>query len=201
MPANIPDPDPARAHHGVPVRAAALVVGATGILRPAALSLLSVGMSVVGVGRDAGRVASLETAAAALPGSLHTLALDAAQPGFVDALGHLLTRQSLGLEAALVYAPATSPAVTEELMYRWKPRLVELLTSESVGPLGSGVVWTVSRLPQVGDTRRRLVLGWRRESGHSRWHSAEEVSGGALAALASSGDRILGSVHPWSDRP
>jgi NAD(P)-dependent dehydrogenase (short-subunit alcohol dehydrogenase family) len=178
-----------------------LVVGATGILRPAALSLLSHGSVVIAVGRDVDRLAELSAAAEAQPGQLREVRTDATDPGFVDEIGAVLSELDRTLVSAVVYAPAISAESADEIMRRWNPRLVEILTSRWAEPTVLDREWTVADLPRAPDLRHRLVLGWQRVQSRSAWHTPEQISAAALAALDLPGDRILGRVHPWSDRP
>ena len=48
-----------------------------------------------------------------------------------------------------------------------------------------------------------LLLGWALEDGVARWHTPEEISGGALQLLPVPGlaEAVLGTLEPWSDRP
>jgi NAD(P)-dependent dehydrogenase (short-subunit alcohol dehydrogenase family) len=50
---------------------------------------------------------------------------------------------------------------------------------------------------------RRVILGYKRESNHSRWLTHAEISNGVYAAIKDAGqeDFIVGQVRPWELRP
>lgn len=54
----------------------------------------------------------------------------------------------------------------------------------------------------TGITYRRVVLGWVRAPGHSRWLTDEEICRGVLRAVGSSEpESVVGTTRPWTERP
>jgi len=178
---------------------ATLVIGATGILRPAAHHLLQHGVDVVAVGRDPARFDALREATADTPGTLIELPADAASRSFADELDALLLRDSTTLSDVLAYAPATTVAVLTALSVDGAIPTVEVVTSAVARPGGPDRPWTLGDLPER--PWRRLVLGWWYRDGVPTWHDADQISAAALAVRDGTGDHLLGSVTPWSDRP
>jgi len=181
--------------------AAVVVIGATGTLRPASVTLAESGATVVAVARDTDRLDQLTADLAYAGGGVVSLAADATRPDFPEVLGRLLRHRRLRMESVLAYGPATSTEVLDELLRLIDGVLVEILVSRHARPRGDRP-WTLDDLPAVAeDGHRRLVLGWHREGDSARWHTTDEISSAALAALATPGDRVLGVVSPWPDRP
>jgi NAD(P)-dependent dehydrogenase (short-subunit alcohol dehydrogenase family) len=194
------DPSHSRADSGV--LDGTLVVGATGILRPAALTLLAHGACVVAVGRDQARIDHLRADARGASTELAIVRHDATADGFVDAVGAALDERGWQLAQAILYAPATSADLVTRLVERFDPLVVEVLTSRAAEPPSAPHEWTIADLPHPRSPRhRRLVLGWTRVDGRPAWHTSDQISAAAMGALELPGDRVLGTVHPWSDRP
>ncbi len=150
-----------------------LVVGATGILRPAAATLAAEGHRVTGVARDATTV----------PAGVTPCSVDAHDP---EALAAALGKQVW--DAAVVYEPAITAdawAVIERVV---EGPVVWVLTSAAAAPDRADPL----NLPGV------LLLGW---DPSGRWHTPAEVSAAALEVLESGRPRLLGVVRPWAERP
>jgi hypothetical protein len=190
------------------VRAATLVIGATGILRPAAVSLAADGHAVIAVARNRRRLTDLVADCAELPGLVVGLAADATSPEFAQK-AHA-SADSAGVEIARIaaYAPATDDAVLAELSEQWNAPVLQVVTSSTAAPAAdaspmSGDRWDVTDLPPEPHRWRRLVLGWKRAESASAWHTPEEVSRAVIDMLFApeNADRVLGALRPWADRP
>ena len=179
----------------------ALIIGATGILAPAVDTLTSRGWSVLAVARSEQRLRSLRSNRPLTYGAVHTLAADAEHPSFLRLLERRLRSSDLTLSATALYAPVTAVAVATALTKIVDGPIVEVLTSGIATPAFEGDRWSIDRLGGSGPTNVRLVLGWRREFGTTRWHTPEEISAAVVATLADPRDRLLGTVTPWSERP
>jgi hypothetical protein len=160
-----------------------LVVGGTGILRPAAVALAAAGAAVSVVSRRAGAA---------------DVRADLAQPG---SLGVALGAERR-FDAALAYAPWATADNLAELAARVDGVLVHVLVSAWAAP---GVrarerdTWA-----RAGGRRTVwLTLGWvPGADGEVRWHTPEEVSAGGLAALGGGrAEQHLGQLRPWAARP
>jgi hypothetical protein len=183
-------------------RACTLVVGATGILRPATLTLLAHGSRVLAVGRDQSRIDQLRSDTRGPSVELAIVRHDAMAADFVDAIDAALDERGWQLAQAMLYAPATSTDLVSRLVERFDPLVVEILTSKTAEPPSAQHEWTIADLPHARSPRhRRLVLGWTRIDGRPAWHTSDQISAAAMGALELPGDRVLGTVHPWSDRP
>ncbi|WP_308798861.1 Rossmann-fold NAD(P)-binding domain-containing protein [Agromyces silvae] len=156
-----------------------IVVGASGILAPAAIALRDRGDAVTAVARTR-----------PLPAGVAGLHVDATS---ADELGAALGEERW--DVALVYAPAVTDASVARLRDAVDGRLVLVQTTAAVDParVGDGE-------PAVpGDV---LQLGWHDEaSGSARWHGPTEISVAALEVLADGEGRVLGSIRPWGRRP
>lgn len=150
-----------------------LVVGASGILCPAAAALFARGDDVTGVAQSAD----------GMPDGVAPLVADAREASFVA---------ESSWDSALVYAPAVSDESLATVRAAVSGRVVLVRVSAAADPaLGD---------PDVpADV---LQLGWFDEpEGSARWHTPAEVSSAALEVLGDGVGRILGSVRPWSRRP
>ena len=153
-----------------------LVVGGTGILRPAAERLVAAGHDVTSVSRSVGN----------MPLGVHAITVDAQDSG---ALGAALGDRKW--DSAVVYTPATSLESLDLLRDAVHGTFVTVATSSAAAPsLGNPPL-------QAGE----LVLGWHPSPTGARWHTAGEVSEAALQVLATSRSRVLGVISPWGDRP
>ena len=170
-----------------------LVVGATGILRPAVLQLARSGRTVVAVAR--GRV-DLTTLEAAGGQRVEVVPIDLTRSREVAAATATGGALAGPLDAALVYQPRTFAPEFDRVLAHVHGRVVRLLTSAAGAP--DVAPW------DDGDRRpdeARLLLGWTGPDDAPRWHTPEEVSAAALEVAAHGRDAVLGRVRPWAGRP
>ncbi len=153
-----------------------LVVGATGILRPAAATLAAEGHRVTGVARDA----------STLPAGVAGLAADA-----TDAFALASALGDDTWDRAIVYCPTTSAQSLSVLHSAVTGSVVRVRTSDAAAPGSPDPLVE----PDV------LLLGWESTAQGSRWHTPAEVSAAALDVFETGQSRMLGVVTPWSDRP
>lgn len=151
-----------------------LVVGASGILAPAAATLVAQGITVTGVGRSRSMPAGVE--------ALYVDATDA--EAFCAALG------GRRWSAAVGYGPAVSQD-TIDMLAASADRVVLVRTTEAAGVGRSET--TMADLV--------LQLGWAVDVDSARWHTPEEISLAVLEVLADGQSRTLGEVQPWENRP
>jgi hypothetical protein len=183
-----------------------LVIGGTGILRPAVEALLRDGRAVTALSRSEDRLAQLPTGVCRLRGDL-------ADPAGLRAA---LATLPVPPVAALAYLPG-SPAAVRAAVTVLRPAVagpvLAILTSGVAAPGPDGrsadpdLAAVVAGLDPGGPGELHvLVLGWVPPSaaGPARWHTREEISAAALAALAALDDprpRRLGVLRPWTQRP
>lgn len=151
-----------------------LIVGASGILAPAAAAFVARGVPVAGIGLTRAMPAGVE--------AIHVDATDA------DAL-----RAALGdrrWSAAIVYEPAVS-SDSIGVVSGAADRVVRVRTSGAVDPAHGE-----AEVPEGV-----LQLGWTAGPDPARWHTPEEVSAAALEVLADGMARTLGEIRPWERRP
>lgn len=199
-----------------------LVIGATGILAPAAAALEARGDRVVAVSRGggAGRVAHEPrriAATAQAPGDSVRTSRESAEFVHVDARDAGELAAALAAHAwddAIVYAPAVSEASLGFVRSVTPGRCVLVRVSRSADPARGNLI-----IP-----RDTLQLGWRpsgdpaastraerqgsaqpaapaETAAADRWHTPDEVSAAALEVLRDGEPRVLGVVRPWSDKP
>jgi hypothetical protein len=188
--------------------AATIVIGATGILRPAAVWLAAEGQAVIAVARDRRRLTELAEDCAELPGLLVGLAADATSPGFVQRAHDSADNAGVEIARVAAYAPATNEAVLAAMSGQGRVPVLQVLTSSAAAPAAdalptSAVRWDISDLPPAREGWRRLVLGWQQTGSGPMWHTPEDLSRAVVSMLSSpeSGDRLLGAVRPWAERP
>lgn len=174
-----------------------LVVGGSGMLRPAVHDLLDEGARVVVVARRPERAAS----GTDRDGLLVPVTADWAEP-----------RQ---LAERVVKARGDQPFAEAILWVHspygdgLHPELGSLLTDDAVVVHLWGSAGRDPREgPEVPDAYvqprryRRVVLGFADGSSGTRWLTDDEISGGAVHALTDPAPvQIVGRVEPWSDRP
>lgn len=153
-----------------------LVVGASGILAPAASALVERGAAVTGLSRRRRAPAGVD--------GLHVDAHDL--PALDTALG------AARWTAALVYEPAVTAQTLPRVAAAVDGRVVLVRTSAAADPAHGAE-------PVVAPDM--LLLGWVDDGGTTRWHTPQEVSDAALEVLADGAPRILGTVRPWERRP
>lgn len=152
-----------------------LVIGATGILAPAASELAARGDSVISVSSGRRPVRT----------DVPSTVVDARDAA---ALGTAL--EGVSWDDAIVYAPAVGDDSLELLIAATAGRCVLVRTSQAADPARG-------ESPVPADT---LQLGWTAGT-PARWHTPGEVSAAALAVLSDGEPRTLGVVRPWSGRP
>lgn len=152
-----------------------LVVGATGILGPAADALADRGDTVVGLSRRGGG-----------PAGSRSISVDAK-----DAAALAAALAEVAWDDAVVYGRAVTGATLAFLRDATPGRLVFVRTSASADPA----------LGELTVSRDTLQLGWTGRGADARWHTPAEVSAAALDVLADGEPRTLSTVRPWSDRP
>ena len=169
-----------------------LVVGATGVLRPAALALASSWATVVAWALHPESLAGLVSAARA---PVETLAVDYSDG---DAVTKTLSAHG-PFDAALLYCPTACADVVTAFADAVKGPVVCLLTSAAAQPVHDAPFELAS--VDVPQGCRRLLLGWAEDDGVTRWHTPEEISAAALDVLFTGHERLLGVVRPWDRRP
>lgn len=152
-----------------------LVVGASGILAPAASALVDSGARVTGVGRRL-----------PMPAGVRSMHVDARDLSALDA-----TLGTSRWSSAIVYQPAITARTLRRIEAAIDGRIVLVRTSAAADP-----VHGESALPAGV-----LQLGWQDDGNAVRWHSAAEVSDAALDVLTDGTARVLGVMRPWERRP
>lgn len=177
-----------------------LIVGGTGMLRPATRQLIADGHEVVVVARHPERaVAGTEAAA-----GLHLVSADWQRPAelvdrIAEKVGDLLPDRAI----LWVHDPP-GQRLHDQLGRVLTPdaTVVRLLGSATHDPARGSA--EVEPPPVYAPPRdyRTVVLGFEGEGVATRWLTDEEISGGALAALSDPRPtRTVGRTEPWSDRP
>lgn len=178
-----------------------LVVGATGVLRPAALALDDRGEKVLALARPSSRLTEL----AASRRGIEAVPADLSDR---TELPRILERYLPdGVDLALLYSPAGDAEVGQLLAAVVRRRVVRLVTSSAADPAGGAA----PREAADDDRQAVLLLGWtdaatgpissKRSLGGTRWHTPQEISAAALAVLDGAPAGTLGRVRPWSERP
>lgn len=130
--------------------------------------------------------------------ALTVVRADLGRPGtLVSALG--VGRR---FDAVLAYAPWATADNRAGLSARADETLVHVLVSAWAAPgtdRGRRDAWA----PAGRGRTVRLILGWAVDDrGATRWHTPQEVSDAALAALRGGPpEQRLGLLEPWGERP
>ncbi len=173
-----------------------LLTAVTGMLEPAARTLLERGDRVLVVGRSAERV----HAAFGAPAGLLVAEADWTDEA---ALARALSAHPPP-DAALLYLPELASDAGAAV--RSAAAGVELLPSAYAGPADDGAA--LRRWRQAHPGLRPLVLGWHAPTAReneARWHTPREISTAAVSALdgpdQASSAPTLGAVRPWTQHP
>jgi len=184
----------------------ALVIGGTGMLRKASVAIA--------------RKSSVLTAVARTRASLQALAQDIGelsahqqyyldldwddQDEFLAALSrHLSKRDPPSLVVAWLHNPSLGPRIANALSTpRSACEFFQILGSAGRGPTSQA-----AELKNQVDRRadlayHQVILGFKRDGGHSRWLTNDEISEGVLDAISAKlPTYVIGTVTPWSGRP
>lgn len=179
-----------------------VVIGGTGMLRPAVHRLVADGGHVVVVARRPQRAFTGEPAPwQASGGQLVPVTADWADPGH---LADEVAVATEGVAARAVIAWIHGPyhedvlAALDRTLARTAV-VVQLWGSALGDPTEGPAPPAMAASPR---SYRRVVLGYVREGSRSRWLTDEEISAGALRALDDpSPVQVVGQVTPWSQRP
>lgn len=167
-----------------------LVVGATGVLRPAVEHLLGDGWTVLAAARGAARLAGLSARVLPVP-------LDVTEPGSVS-----VALAQHRVDAAVLYVPMAPDAV-RHLLARYLADVpgpvVEILTSRWAATTDAAESPPDMHTLTPAPLGTPVLLGW--VGAERRWHTPAEISAAALHAFRSGQPAILGVVRPWSGRP
>jgi hypothetical protein len=184
----------------------ALVIGGTGMLRKASVAIA--------------RKFSAFTAVAGTRASLHALAQDIGdlnahqqyyldldwddQDKFLAALSrHLSKCDPPSLVVAWVHNPSLGPRIANALTTpRYTCEFFQILGSAGRGPTSQAAALKNQVNRRADLTYHQVILGFRRDGGHSRWLTNDEISEGVLDAISAKlPTYVIGTVTPWSERP
>lgn len=174
-----------------------LVVGGTGMLRPAVHELLGTGARVICVARRPERA----TSGAPDSGELVPVPVNWADPQrLADAVARATEGRPLTEALLWVHTPYDE-GVHEVLdpLLSGNATVVQLWGSSGVDPRHSRPRPTRYAPPR---SYRSVVLGFADTGTRTRWLTNREISDAALRGLRDSRpEQIAGRVEPWSDRP
>lgn len=192
-----------RAHAG-----RVLVIGGTGMLRPAVDELLDRGSTVLGVARRPGRGVGGDDrgSAAGARGDYFGVAGQWSEPAaFVDELESILGGDT-AIEAAIAWVHTPYRQTVLEQLGRvlttdatvlqiWgsasqDPR--EVMAEDPAAAVPTGRSWSM----------RHVYLGYQPGPGTARWLTEAEISSGVLDAWDSGREHtVVGRLDPWDRRP
>ena len=178
----------------MPATGPVLVIGATGILLPAVLSLSAAGLDVVAVGRDDRKLAPLAaaTSVVTINGDLHD----------ASALEATLRNARIEPAGAIIYSADASATELRKIGALVNGPRLYVLASQFGAPPGDDQQGVVDS-EALDQTLHGcvLILGWAATPSGPRWHSPDEVSSAALEHFRARSSGTLGTVRPWSQRP
>lgn len=174
-----------------------LVIGGTGMLRPAVRDLVEHGLRVLVASRRPDRAAPPETAR----GRFVPIVADWQNPKtLVDAVASATGGQPVTHVLVWVHSPYRTAVLSElQPLVASDAIVVQVWGSAGEDPR-SALATEQATLP--GRRMRNVVLGYAREAGASRWLTHTEISAGVLNAL----DRpealqVIGQIDPWNQHP
>lgn len=173
-----------------------LVVGGTGMLRPAVHQLCAHGARVLVIARHPQRATPMDD----LSGEFVPVAADWAQPEKLASATHGAMTGEKAQAAVLWIHSKFQESVTSALAGIIAPDAPVVRLWGSAGrdpretlPPGGAL---------AGHDVRNVVLGYQKSGSTSRWLSDAEISDGAIRALTNpEALQQVGHVDPWSQRP
>jgi len=191
-----------------------LVVGATGMLREVVLHLAHHGHQVTAIARRAQGIALLKAAAGEFRGAVHPLAVDyrddhALRTGLANAISqrgpivlavcwiHSDAPEALGTIASVLAEPKPGISAPDQA------ELIHIVGSAGPHhPLDDCDDSLVDGSLPMNVRYRRVVLGFVKDGGRSRWLTNDEIARGVIRALTSAGHTTtVGTIDPWEDHP
>ena len=123
--------------------------------------------------------------------------------GFAAALGAAVAKSGPP-DLAVAWFHTLKIAAPRMLAQAVRGRMIQVLGSAMGDPAHPD---RLARAAAIADglpdcALRQVVLGFRMETGGSRWHTGAEISAGVLEAIAA--DRpltVVGQIAPWSAKP
>lgn len=180
-----------------------LIIGGTGMLKNSSIWLGSQGNFLTVVGRDKLKLDAVKDTV----GGLDDVSLISLDYHDVNRLTNALLediKQHGAINRAVVWMSANASdslqAVVDCLSSTAKNRwaLYHVLGSAASRP-------TADRQPRLGSNcdYYQVILGFKQESGLSRWLTHREISDGVIDALKKGEKQrtIIGLVEPWDERP
>ncbi len=182
----------------------ALVIGGTGMLRRGTVAIAERSRRLTAVARTTASLAALARLLADRDGDRYET-LDWDQPEqFVLGLQRLVNQVGHPtLVLAWLHDMNLGPRVAEVIS---SPRTVcdffQVLGSGGGSPQG-GATALRAQVEALSDVRYfQVVLGFKRESGASRWLTDDEISDGVLEAIRKrEAQHSVGTLEPWDQRP
>lgn len=174
-----------------------LVIGGTGMLRPAVHQLLKRGMRVLLVSRRPRRAVPHQEG----PGELIPITAEWQKPeALVDAVLMAIDGHPVTHVIVWVHSPYRTAIISElDRAVDANTVVVNVWGSASQDPRE---VRAAEMGTLAGRDTRDLVLGYAREAGASRWLTHAEISDGVLHVLNGTEPvHIVGQIDPWDQRP
>jgi NAD(P)-dependent dehydrogenase (short-subunit alcohol dehydrogenase family) len=174
-----------------------LVLGGTGMLRPAVHALLRDGVRVVVVARRPDHAIPEDR----LPGDLVPVRADWRDPGaFVDAIVNEAGPRPFAQAILWIHAPHREALISElDRVIDVAATVVRVWGSSTADPRD-----VLAREGPIlpGRSVRDVLLGYAVTEGCARWLHDEEISAGALRALREDrSPQTVGTIDPWDGRP
>jgi NAD(P)-dependent dehydrogenase (short-subunit alcohol dehydrogenase family) len=179
-----------------------LVVGGTGMLRPAVHALADTGRRVVVVARRPDRALRGASSASVSVDAVVPVVADWAEPyHLADQVAAAFDGEPIDAALLWIHSPHHRQVLAElDPLLAPSATVVQLWGSARRDPSAQAT----APPPGYGPPRayRRVVLGYVRDGAGSRWLTDEEISQGALRALDDPAPvQIVGRTEPWSQRP
>jgi len=172
------------------------------MLREATITLAQRSRLLSAVSHSRNALRDLGQALSGAPCERRLLSLDWEQSAeFVVALQrHVAAAGPPTLVVAWLHDPDLGPALAAALSHPSLPcHFFQVLGSDAADPARAAEAPPANHGPLE---YHRVVLGFQKTQGESRWLTHAEISAGVLEAIALGlPSHVVGAVTPWSDRP
>jgi nucleoside-diphosphate-sugar epimerase len=180
-----------------------LVIGGTGMLRDVVRHLATDGHDLLIVGRSEKKMQQLLDHCGPARARLTPLFADYSSEALFLSAVQASSKSLSAFDLVIVWMHASGDASLHALVdwlneSKVQSRFFHILGSSVADPSTTGS----SRSPHQNLLYRKVILGFQREDGTSRWLTDDEISAGVIKAIESDAkETIVGVVRPWSLRP
>ncbi len=183
-----------------------LVIGGSGMLKNASLQFATEGANVSVIGRNHTKLQSMANLSGNSNGTVIPVCVDySSKNELIHQLQSIQQKTGpIDLIAAWIHGHAVSSheVIVSNLQTENVVPYFLLKGSSSYNPTKDIAKWEQNLSNHPAIKIHEIILGFKLESGHSRWLTHEEISAGTIEAVTRNLERlIIGQTKPWGLKP